>query len=70
MSDHSTPKAEDDGDGKPVEFTPDEARQLVEAVAASVSATLGGMEVTASFHAEDRMFLVQVVSGIAPEQLN
>ena len=63
MSDHSTPKADGDGDGSPVRFTEDEHAQLCSAVAASVSATLGGMAIAATFHPEDRMFLVQVVSG-------
>ena len=68
--DHSTPKAEDDGDGTPVAFTPEEHEQLCGAVADAVSEVLGGMAIAATFHPEDRMFLVQVVQGIAPRDLN
>ena len=68
--DHTTPKAEGDGDGAPVTFTEEEHEQLCGAVAQAVSDVLGGMAIAATFHPEDRMFLVQVVSGIAPEQLN
>ena len=68
--DHASMKPEDDGDGSPVSFTEDEHEQLCAAVAESVSATLGGMAVAATFHPEDRMFLVQVVQGIAPGELH
>ena len=67
-SDHATLKPEDDR--ARVEFTPDEHRQLCEAVAASVSATLGGMPVSATFHPGDALFVVEVVGRIAPGDKN
>ena len=69
-NDHSTPKAEDGGDGAPVSFTPSEHRQLCSAVSAAVSEVLGGMPVAVAFHPEDAAFLVEVVGRIAPGEKN
>ena len=71
MSDHDhAPTPEDDGDGKPVEFTPDEHRQLCEAVAASVSATLGGLPIRVDFRPECAAFLVEVTGQVPEEAKN
>ena len=69
MSDHSTPKADGDG-AAPVRFTEDEHKQLCSAVAASVSATLGGLPVSVGFNVEDAAFLVEVVGRVAPGDKN
>ena len=71
MSDHDhTPRPEDDGDGNPVSFTASEHKQLCEAVAASVSATLGGLPIRVDFRPECAAFLVEVTGQVPPEAKN
>ena len=69
-NDHNAPMPEDDDADAPVSFTPSEHRQLVAAVRDAVSEALGGMAVSATFHPEDRAFVVRVVQGIAPGEKN
>lgn len=59
-----TPKA--DSDPLP-NFTPDEVRDLCEAVAASTSAALGGMLCEATFFPDHAAFLVRLAKDARPE---
>lgn len=71
MTNDHTPKSEDDGDSAaPVTFTEDEHEQLCSAVAASVSATLGGLPIRVDFRPECAAFLVEVTGQVPPEAKN